>query len=255
MSGDLPFDPNDTRGDTNESEAEGTPADETSSPQGRDETILIDGKEYPAEEVLRWKDEGEIKATLTRKTQQFSKERNELQDRIDAQNAKITELEAAMERGREGNPEMDDDPLSVIQRELREIKGAQEATRNESRAFLESERAREALESALGEYEGVPFANTSEMREFLQERHLGPEHTDVAYHALYGHLRGAASKEAQLRRRNATAPAPMGKPTVGLPQSQATDVPTSTKSLRDTSFQELRDRAQADPRWRAFDSE
>jgi hypothetical protein len=229
------------------------------------QTIEIGGKEFPIDEVLEWKDAGLRQADYTKKTMALAEEKREWQSKIEASDARIAQLEAALSAPQKDpkNPyaPLDDyvpglsEPLAEIRQELKELRSAQEKAETEAAEYMRTADAEEAIDAALAKYQEQPFANLQEMKSFMQERNLGPDQVDLVYARLYGEKRGEAIKEAAMRKRNADAPAPMGASRVGIPGSSAEEIAAATSSgkpIQETSWQELRDRALADPRRSQF---
>lgn len=243
--------------------AEDTPettatSDTPAAPEQTDDnaTVSIDGKEYAVKDVLEWKNAGLRQKDYTQKTMALSEEKK----RVDALVARLEERLAAQPAATHANGD-DDDYGSLdetvpglgkfakeVRSTLRELKQAQDKIERESQEYVKAQEQEDAMESALETWGKKPFADPKEIRAFLTEHKLGPDGAEIAYRALYGYKLGEAAKEAAMRKRGADAPPPMKGGGIGIPQAAAADVPGVQKPMRDTSWQEIRNRAIADPR-------
>jgi hypothetical protein len=220
-------------------------------------TITVDGKEYTTEEVLAWRDKGLMQADYTKKTTALADKEKEYKNQLAERDRRIAELSRTDEK-----PTVRDfsglneyvpglgEAMGEVMSQVSEIKTAQGKAEEEAAKYVKAADYDEAMTKALREFEGQPYANLEEMRGFMETRGFGPEHVDVVYHALYGEKRGEVRKEAAMRERKADAPPSMGPSRVAVPGSSAEEVVgiRTGKSMRETSFQELRNQALNDPR-------
>lgn len=237
-----------------------TQEEESQSAAPSPTTVKIGDEEIPVEQLQSWREAYEQKdrlmADYTRKTQAVA----ETKRALEAEKAKLlsqVENPAAAAKAADGGnfdslneyvPGLGG-ALANVMGKLNRIEEAHAKLQSENAAAMQAVEAEEAMDKALGAFQGKPLANPAEMRKFLEDRGLGPEHADLAYDTLYGFKLGQQAQEEALKRRNAGAKPPMRGGNLGIPGSTAREVPAApAKSLAKTSWQELRNQAKADPR-------
>lgn len=219
-------------------------------------TVTIDGKDYQVQDVLEWKNSGLRQQDYTKKTMALAEEKK----RVEALAAQLSER-LAQSGGTNGHGSVDDEYAALdetvpglgkfaqeVRSTLTKLTQAQEKIERESQEYVKAQEYEDAMTGALDTWGKKPFADPNEIRSFLEDNKLGPDKAEIAYRYLYGHKLGEAAKEAAMRKRGADAPPPMKGGGLGIPQSAAADVPGVQKPMAETSWQEIRNRALADPR-------
>jgi hypothetical protein len=244
--------------------AEDTPETTATSPEPAapettddDTTVrLPDGKEYPVKDVLAWKDAGLRQKDYTQKTMALSEERKE----IDALRAQLEERLSSLTPANHQNG-TDDEYAALdetvpglgkfaaeVRSTLRELKQAQDKIDRESQEYVEAQEREDKMEAALDQWSKQPFAVRKDLQSYMEQNGLPPDKAEIAYRALYGYRLGETAKEVAMRKRGADAPPPMKGGGIGITQSAAGDVPGVQRPIAETSWQEIRNRAIADPR-------
>jgi hypothetical protein len=277
MSDALDFlkEPEATPEDRGKEEAPAETPPEAPPEPSSNETISVEGKEYKVSEVLEWKAGSMKAADYSQKTMAVAERDRELsakeQEIVDRE-ARLAELEKTLSERttKDGNSEAQPDFSGLnevaaglgdafktvfqsnaeLRTEIKTVRAAQEKAEADAAKYLEDVSADDAMDRALDQFKNDPFANVDDIRALMEARGLGPENADLAYEGLYGFRKGEAKTEAAMRQRKADVPAPMGPSKLGIQGGSPAEVVGkmgTEKSLRKTSFQEVRDRAKHDP--------
>ena len=113
-----------------------------------------------------------------------------------------------------------------------------------SQAQLERE---SAFDTALSSYATKPLADTAQMRTFLDERSLGPEHADLAYMTLYGKDLGVMIGSSQAADRSVAPVLGSGGYNTSTGWTGVGDVPQAERPMSEVTVEELVQRGMNDP--------
>ena len=215
------------------------------------------GNSLTDEQIAEWKSSHEksqrLQADYTRKTQGIADQRRALE----AERAVLeAERNALQSNKAEAAPDwfklnesadgLGDFATSIDQR-LAKLEQTTGKHYSGNEATLVAMQRDEAWEQALKPYAGDSSANLSEIKEYCEERKLGPENADLVYKFLHGDR--LAREAAMKTNRNANAKPPMKGSSVGIQGSVAQEVARpNPASVSGQSWQQIRNAARHDPR-------
>jgi TolA-binding protein len=208
----------------------------------------IGGTTYTRAELESYVNDGKgMKPVLTKKTQEFSEVRKELEAELQAANARLEDLESRLTATDSEDGEMDF--ATRLQRDVQDIKEKlqkQERVRDAELGKLQRENE---FEAAIESVSGWAHCNPTELRSFMDQWGFEPHQVQPAYQALYGGKVSRAIGEREAIIRGAQAPAPMGASDSRISPSFTSphDAPGVNQDIANTSWDDLQKMAQADP--------
>jgi hypothetical protein len=226
-------------------------------------TVDIDGKDYPLKDVLEWRERGARRSQANKEDRrQIDLDRQKLEaERQAFETTKATATRppadesstSAYESLNEYVPGLGDLLKGQDQR-LTDIQAAHTEDRKESAKVIEAAQYEDTMDEVLAPYEGQPYANLPQMKKEMEDLGMKPSANaaEAVYKILYGIPLGERIGEQNAKKRGVDAPASMKGGSLGIPQAAAADVPAATKPISETSWEEQRDKALADPRRAQF---
>jgi hypothetical protein len=234
---------------------------EGASPDGLPATITIDGQEYTPDQLddaigVIEAQKREADAQFTRQTQAIAQKRREVEEMEERARALLERAEQQFD----STDYSSDEPEDSMSKRLRGIEEStqklirtqEEAAHRQAEAAAIQERER-AFQEALNSLNGKPYINDNakaELRQYMDQIGLLPQHVIVAYNARYGPQIGEQKGLHMAMSKGPLAGPPLmgsGGQSISPGFTTPQEIPGATVPIERKSWDDLKYEAMNDP--------